>query len=69
LINQLYETVDPEKRKEIFYNLQQLLKEQAAGIFLYSQQGITVTTKGVKNFYQEGGMPGSYSYLRTISLK
>jgi peptide/nickel transport system substrate-binding protein len=69
LINQLYETVDPEKRKEIFYNLQQLLKEQAAGIFLYSQQGITVTTKGVKNFYQEGGMPGTYSYLRTISLK
>ncbi|RKO66592.1 ABC transporter substrate-binding protein [Desulfofundulus salinus] len=68
LVGGLYAAVTAEARREIFFKLQELLKERAPGIFLYSQDAITVTREAVKDFTMEGGMPGSYSYLRVISL-
>lgn len=68
LVDGLYSTVEPEKRKEIYYQLQRLLKEQAPGLFLYTQENVTVAGKNIKDFVLEGGMPGSYSYLRKVSI-
>ncbi|MGO0122416.1 ABC transporter substrate-binding protein [Desulfothermobacter acidiphilus] len=68
LVNKLYSTVEPEARRQLFYRLQELLKEQAPGIFLYNQEAVTVARKDLRGFVLEGGMPGTYSYLRTISL-
>ncbi|MCL6449282.1 MAG: ABC transporter substrate-binding protein [Armatimonadetes bacterium] len=68
LVNKLYSTVEPGVRREIFYRLQELLKEQAPGVFLYNQDAVTVARKDVQGFVLEGGMPGTYSYLRFISV-
>jgi peptide/nickel transport system substrate-binding protein len=68
LVGRLYTAVEPEVRREIFFKLQELLKEQAPGIFLYNQDAVTVAREAVKDFAMEGGMPGSYSYLRVISI-
>lgn len=68
LVKKLYSTTEPDKRRQIFYRLQELLKEQAPGIFLYNQDAVTVAKKDIQGFVLEGGMPGTYSYLRYVTI-
>jgi len=56
--------VDSKKRRQVFYDIQKLIVEQAPGIFLYSQQSVTAVSKGVINFEMDAGMPGAFSYAR-----
>ncbi len=64
LVGQLYTTVDSEARLNVFWGIQEMIDENAPGVFLYSQNSVLVMNKHVKGFEKEAGMPGGYSYAR-----
>jgi peptide/nickel transport system substrate-binding protein len=69
LVNQLYTTIDPEDRRNVFWEIQEIIEENAPGVFLYSQNSALAMNKHVEGFEMEAGMPGGYSYARTVYIE
>lgn len=69
LIDRLYTVVDPKERLKAFYGIQEIMEDNAPGVFLYTDANIVAMNKRVKNYEMQGGIHGAYLNLWRVYLE
>ncbi len=69
LIDRLYTTVNSKDRLKVFYEIQEIMEEDAPGVFLYTDANIVAINKRVKNYEMFGGIHGAYLSLWKVYIE
>ena len=69
LIDRLYTTVNSKDRLKVFYEIQEIMEEDAPGVFLFSDPNIVAVNKRVKNYEMQGGIHGAYLSLWKVYIE
>ncbi|MEW6104155.1 MAG: ABC transporter substrate-binding protein [bacterium] len=69
LIDKVHSTVNNEDRLKVFYEIQEIMEENAPGVFLYNDANVVAMNKRVKNYEMEGGIHGAYLSLWKVDIE
>ncbi|MGB2842748.1 MAG: ABC transporter substrate-binding protein [Halobacteriota archaeon] len=69
LIDRLYTTVNSKDRLNVFYEIQEIMEEDAPGVFLYTDANVVAVNKRVKNYEMQGGIHGAYLSLWKVYIE
>ena len=69
LIDNVVSTINREDRLKIFHEIQEIMKEDVPGVFLYSDANVVAMNKRVRNYEMEGGIHGAYLSLWKMCLE
>jgi len=54
---------------KVFYEIQEIMEEDAPGVFLFSDPNIVAVNKRVKNYEMQGGIHGAYLSLWKVYIE